>query len=200
MSQENVEIVRRYLDEVSREPSERVGEFWETDSDYYPARKFPEARPCHGRKEIVRFITEYLAAWEDYRYLVKDARAVGDDRVLVHGRVRAEGRGSGVPAGGRHLLVLLAPAWTIHQGRGSPDREGCASRARRQWRHPRSRRPGGVGDVAGERRDRAPGAGEVEPGRSRRGFGVDGRRRCPPNGRGLAGARLFREGRSPLLF
>jgi ketosteroid isomerase-like protein len=100
MSWENVEIVRRYLDEVSREPSERVGEFWETDSDYYPARKFPEARPCHGRKEIVRFITEYLAAWEDYRYLVKDARAVGDDRVLVHGCVRAEGRGSGVPLEG----------------------------------------------------------------------------------------------------
>jgi len=63
MSQENVEVVRRYLDEVSREPSERVGEFWEADGDYYPARKFPEARPCHGRKEIVRFITDYLAAW-----------------------------------------------------------------------------------------------------------------------------------------
>src|SRR6187200_1942359 len=26
--------------------------FWEPDADYYPARKFPEATPCHGREEI----------------------------------------------------------------------------------------------------------------------------------------------------
>ena len=96
MSQENVEIVRRYLEEVSREPSERVAEFWEPDGDYYPARKSPEARPCHGREEIARYYTEYLAAWEGYRSVVHDARAIGDDRVLVHGHVSAEGHTSGV--------------------------------------------------------------------------------------------------------
>src|SRR5215218_7183924 len=96
MSQENVEIVRRYLEEVSREPSERVADFWEPDADYYPARKLPEARPCHGREEIARYYTEYLAAWEGYRYVVADARAIGEDRVLVHGHVSAEGRTSGV--------------------------------------------------------------------------------------------------------
>jgi ketosteroid isomerase-like protein len=32
--------------------------------------------------------------------VVKEARAVGDDRVLVHGLIRAEGRTSGMTLGG----------------------------------------------------------------------------------------------------
>ena len=97
MSQENVEVVRRYLEGQGRhEPSEWVTEFWESDGDYYPPRKLPEARPCHGRGEIVRFSTEFRGAWEGLRYVVEDARAIGDDRVFVHRRVWAEGHTSGV--------------------------------------------------------------------------------------------------------
>lgn len=102
MSQENVEIARRYLEGTeqgmrgAKGVEALVDEFWEPDGDYYPIRGFPEARPCHGRDEIVRFFTAFFPAWEDYRYAFKDARAVGDDRVLVHGAMRAEGRASGV--------------------------------------------------------------------------------------------------------
>jgi hypothetical protein len=63
--------------------------------DYYPVRGFPEARPCHGREEITGFLTEFCAAWEGYGYVLKDLRAIGDDRVFVHGRIKAEGRASG---------------------------------------------------------------------------------------------------------
>ena len=102
MSEENVEIVRRYLEEqasaalpLEQLPAWAAG-FWESDGDYYPARRLPEARPCHGREEIVDLITEFRAAWEGYGYVVKDARAIGDDRVFVHSRMWAEGRTSGV--------------------------------------------------------------------------------------------------------
>ena len=100
MSQENVEVVRRWLEEPPAEsvPVERVMEwiagFWEPDSDYYPVRKFPEARPCHGHEEIARFLTEYRTAW-DYRHVVEDARAISDDRVLVRARISAQGTVSG---------------------------------------------------------------------------------------------------------
>ena len=57
--------------------------FWEPDGDYYPVRKFPEARPCHGRDEIASFLTQILQAWGSYRYTNVDARAVGDDRVFL---------------------------------------------------------------------------------------------------------------------
>ena len=101
MSQENVEIVRRYLEEPPPEglPLEQnlawITGFWESDGDYYPVRKFPEAKPCHGREEIARFFTGYRAAWH-YRYVIEDARAIADDRVLVRGRISAEGTESGV--------------------------------------------------------------------------------------------------------
>ena len=61
MSEENVEIARRYLEENFPAPeqlSEWVAGFFEADADYYPARKIPAARPCHGREEIVAFLTE----------------------------------------------------------------------------------------------------------------------------------------------
>jgi len=102
MSQENVEVARRYLERTEEgmwggEVIEAlVNDFWEPDGDYYPIRGFPEAKPCHGREEIVRFFTAFYPAWEDYRYVVKDATAIGDDRVLVYGAIRAEGRASGV--------------------------------------------------------------------------------------------------------
>ena len=98
MSEENVEITRRYLEEHLPAPEQLsawVGGFWESDGDYYPARKIPAARPCHGREEVVAFFTEWLADWEGMRYVVKEARAIGDDRVLVHGGIWAEGRASG---------------------------------------------------------------------------------------------------------
>ena len=75
---------------------EEAGSYWEPDADYYPVRKFPEARPCHGREEIVRFYAETKSAWGQGREEVKDARAIGDDRVFVHARLSTAGRASGV--------------------------------------------------------------------------------------------------------
>jgi SnoaL-like domain len=98
MSEENVAIVQRYCEENLPAPEQLpdwVAGFFEADSDYYPARKIPAARPCHGREEIVAYLMEFRAAWEGLRYVVKEARAIGDDRVLVHGAMWAEGRASG---------------------------------------------------------------------------------------------------------
>jgi SnoaL-like domain len=97
MSQENVEIVRRYFEEAPGGPAEQlsawIAGFWDPDGDYYPPRKWPESRPCHGREEIARFLTEYRAPW-DLRLVVKDARAIGDDRVLVHAQRRQRDAGA----------------------------------------------------------------------------------------------------------
>jgi SnoaL-like domain len=97
MSQENVEIVRRWLAAMSGYPDQAtVEEFWDADADYYPVRKFPEARPCHGIDAVGRFVTAYLDAYSRYELTIRDVTAIGDDRVLVRGNLRAEGRGSGV--------------------------------------------------------------------------------------------------------
>jgi hypothetical protein len=99
-SEDNVEIVLRWSQETPPDgvPLEGIlewmTEFWDSDGDYYPVRKFPEARPCHGREEIAKFFTEYRATWR-YRFVVLDAWAIADDRVLARGRISAEGRSSG---------------------------------------------------------------------------------------------------------
>ena len=130
MSEENVEIARRYLEEHLPAPEQLsawVAGFWESDGDYYPARKIPAARPCHGGEEIVAFFTEWLADWEGMRYVVKEARAIGDDRVLVHGGIWGRGTRERSDAGGRHLLLLLAAQRAVLP-RGRPRDAGGRSR------------------------------------------------------------------------
>ena len=113
MSQENVEIVRRFYEEfpsAQERLSEFVAGYWEPDGDYYPVRKFPEARPCHGHKQIEDFFSEYLAAWQRYEYDVKDVKAIGDDRVLARGRIAGTGRHSGMALEGD----LFHSCWLRH--------------------------------------------------------------------------------------
>ena len=96
MSRENVEVVLRLMDRMRDRASARIADLWDPDGDYYPVRKFPESRPCHGPDEVQRFMAEYGAAWETHEWVLKDVRPVGDDRVFLHGYIRAEGRESGL--------------------------------------------------------------------------------------------------------
>jgi hypothetical protein len=95
MSEENVEVVRRYFEEAGTDLGWSA-QFWEEDGDYYPVRKFPEARPCHGREDIARFMEEFRTAWEGVRWTVEDLRPVGDDRVFAHAHLGVAGRASGM--------------------------------------------------------------------------------------------------------
>ncbi len=79
MSQENVEVVRRFIDQYG----DRV-----TCKNSPPTSlslMFPEARPY---------------AWDLYEMEVNKLIPVSDDRVLAHSTIRAEGRESGVKLDG----------------------------------------------------------------------------------------------------
>ncbi len=114
MSQENVEAVREYVeafcstDLAPSDWSRIVADFFEPDADYYPVRKFPETRPCHGVEEITQWRAVFRDAWDRYEFAIKKLIPVGDDRVFVHSTLRAEGRGSGVMLDGDlHMCVWL---------------------------------------------------------------------------------------------
>ena len=100
MSEDNVEIYRTALEgfrELAPDDTpEQVAQFWEPDGDYYPGKSFPDSRPCHGREEIARYLTDYLRAWDRFEFEINRLIAVGDDRVLSHVTVRADGRQSGL--------------------------------------------------------------------------------------------------------
>ena len=100
VSGENAEIVRRWVTpELSRNIDEvraSVAEFFDPDFDYYPARKFPEARPCHGLEEFTRFLISFRESWSRFEWAINDLIEVGDDRVLACLSMRAEGSESGM--------------------------------------------------------------------------------------------------------
>ena len=98
MSQESVEVVRHWLAALNKGTDEALAslpEFCEPDIDYYPVRKFPEARPSHGIDEFSRFFVRYLDAWR-FEVAIQDLIDVGNERVLARETIRIEGRGSGM--------------------------------------------------------------------------------------------------------
>ena len=122
MSQQNVEIVRRFIHvSVSKrdELPALVAELWDVDCDYYPVRKFPEAVPRYGREEFAQFMAQYHETWDRFESQIKELIAVGDDRVLSFITMRAEGHRSGIKMEGdlyqcvwlRHRLIFR---WEDH--------------------------------------------------------------------------------------
>jgi hypothetical protein len=99
VSAANSEVVGRWVTAIGGSPDElrtAFEELWEADADYYPVRKWPEARPCHGRDEIAQFIVQLVEPFSQSDWVIHWLIPVGDDRVLASVSLRAEGRGSGV--------------------------------------------------------------------------------------------------------
>ena len=113
MSQENVEVVRRWLEAAfggAEGPLAVVAELSDDDIDYYPVRKFPGAHPCHGRDELLQWLGDYLEAFARIENAIRGLYPVGDDRVLAHVTLQMEGRTSGVGLEGD----LYSSLWVRH--------------------------------------------------------------------------------------
>ena len=119
MSQENVELAKSVYaliapgihtssDQIDRLFSDRLDERFELHlpSDY------PEGEPVfRGREGMARFIGMLRDTWGDWRYEPEEFRDAGD-RMVVLGRILAEGDASGVP-----IELKTAHVWTIRDGR-----------------------------------------------------------------------------------
>ena len=113
MSQENVEIVRRWVAAMNGEPASMeaaVAQWFEEDSDYYPVRKFPEARPAHGREEFAHWMRLFYEGFPRSHWEIRELFPVGDDRVLAWMNLSAEGRGSAIALSGN----LYTCYWMRH--------------------------------------------------------------------------------------
>ena len=79
MSQENVAIVRRWLEIgnavlAGREEAQTwLAQFCDADIDYYPMRKFPEAQPSHGLEEFSQFMAKWVQAWSTSDWAIQEA-------------------------------------------------------------------------------------------------------------------------------
>jgi ketosteroid isomerase-like protein len=71
----------------------------------------PDLRDYHGHDGLMQVMTQWIATWDDWSIEISRIRDVGD-LVVVSGRQRGRGKGSGVPVEGDVTLVF-----TVRQGK-----------------------------------------------------------------------------------
>jgi ketosteroid isomerase-like protein len=119
VSQENVEIVRRYVELLDRlmaawranpEPFDEspfVDEFVEClDPEVEWRLPTMNDEAFRGREAMLRAATDFLHAVDDWKIDVDEIVDAGDDQVFLAERVSARGKGSGAPFE-QHLFVAL---------------------------------------------------------------------------------------------
>jgi len=108
MSQENVELVRRGVEDVNA--------FWALLDEYvvWDLRE-SQSVDLHGvyvgREAVIEASRHYWGTWEDYRVEAEELIEAGSTVVVV-GREIGRGKGSGVP-----IERQLTQLWTLHRGK-----------------------------------------------------------------------------------
>jgi ketosteroid isomerase-like protein len=96
MSDANVRLARDVVDAVARRDLQRLLELTAPDVEWRPfATGLMEEGVYRGHDGIRRYVSDLDDAWEVLRAEVEDGLAVGAT-VLMTGRLRYRGRGSGV--------------------------------------------------------------------------------------------------------
>ena len=100
MSQENVELMRRVVEAVNSGDPDAVAQFVHSEGQIEENNSvvFPGLDRVYVGPEGFRqwYQTAVIEAWEDFRVDVEELRALDHEQVLVHARLRARGRQSGV--------------------------------------------------------------------------------------------------------
>jgi ketosteroid isomerase-like protein len=113
MSQDNVELVRAFLEAFARRDVDSMLALWHTDAEWRPALTpgGMEGNTYVGHEGARRWLAEVAEAWETLDVIDPSFQSVGD-RVLVLARVRARG-----PESGAEIETELAQLWEIEGGK-----------------------------------------------------------------------------------
>jgi ketosteroid isomerase-like protein len=95
MSQENVELVRRFLDAFNTRDVDALVNLSAEDCEWRPFRAQLEGTVYRGHDGIRQFLSDMHQDWEIFGIEPLEFRDRGE-RVAVIGRVNARGRGSSV--------------------------------------------------------------------------------------------------------
>ena len=112
MSQENVEIVRRFLEGAQETPDavwNIFDEEVEWDTGYWSAPDFPER--TYGPDAVREFFRRWVGAFDDWGYVVEEL-IEGQNSVVAQIHQWGCGKGSGVRVDEHFWQV-----WTLREGR-----------------------------------------------------------------------------------
>ncbi len=103
MSEENVEIVRRWVEDfqAGMERGDPGAAFdsgaLAEDLEWIPTARFPGPAVYRGREGFVEFMQTWIGSFADWSFRIERLIDAGDDQVVVLAHQRATGKGSGVP-------------------------------------------------------------------------------------------------------
>ena len=111
MPQENVEIARALIDAVARQDVTRLIELTDPEVEFHSfMAQLGEGGVYHGHDGIRRYVKDLGDAWEFLRTEIDSFLAAGPIVVLV-GRLRYRGKGSGVETDDSDRLRGKVPRW-----------------------------------------------------------------------------------------
>jgi ketosteroid isomerase-like protein len=112
MSQENVEIVRRFFDAWNADDFASARDLCDPGIVIDRSRSIgPDARVYRGRDEAAQVWRDWQATWEAWRSDIAEYIDAGDD-VVVLGRGFGRGRDGGVP-----VEANISQVFTVDRGR-----------------------------------------------------------------------------------
>jgi ketosteroid isomerase-like protein len=115
MSQENVDLARKYFDGFNQWFNEGTFDYYETldpEVEWIPMSALLEGTRYHGHDGVRQWFKEMKRDWTSYELRPENFQDLGDDRVLVLGSWRAQGRG------GEVMLDFAQAAWLVQYRNG----------------------------------------------------------------------------------
>ena len=95
MSQENVEIIRRFVAAWNRGDLDAALAYFDPECEVVFQPNVPEPGPFHGHAELRQWVDGFRSAWDSHRAEVVQAEHA-DDRVLAILRLIGRGMGSSI--------------------------------------------------------------------------------------------------------
>jgi ketosteroid isomerase-like protein len=95
MSRENVEAMRVAMEALNRRDADAFGAFFADDAEIVPVRGALEGTVYRGPDAAAQYCAAVDESWDNLAWEIEDMRDSGN-WVLALGRIRGEGRGSGV--------------------------------------------------------------------------------------------------------
>jgi ketosteroid isomerase-like protein len=96
MSEENVKLVRRFIDAWSAHDRARMSELLDPDAVFHSAITNVVGETFHGRDQILGVFDRWDEEWSEIRWEIDEVIDVDESRVVTLHRVIATGRASGI--------------------------------------------------------------------------------------------------------
>lgn len=103
MSQQNVELVRKFMEAFNREDYAACLKVIDPDVEWYPPPDIPNAAVAQGRDALIANFQDWLGAWDEYRSVPEEILEGKNDTVLVFARESGRGKDSGIEVDSRRM-------------------------------------------------------------------------------------------------